>query len=93
MALPAVMAISISAHPVEDCLEAYVMGRLPVTDEARLEEHILICSRCCETLDEAIGYIDALKRVLTDARLGTENEWSPISHGAIDMDGQSAPDG
>jgi hypothetical protein len=64
----ALEAVLVSKHPSEDDLEAYVMGSMPATDQARLEHHVLVCATCCDRLEEAFTFVEALKDVL--ARLG-----------------------
>jgi hypothetical protein len=70
VAHPGVEAPSVSTHPAEDSLEAYVMGRMPVTDQAPLEYHVLVCGPCCERLEETFSYVEALTSAL-DRREGS----------------------
>jgi hypothetical protein len=68
-----------STHPFEDALESYVVGKMPVTDQANLEEHLLICAACCEALEETFGYVEAIKSALRDRGSGTRITTGPRS--------------
>jgi len=85
MALQALEPISV--HLSEDALEEYVMGRIPVTDEAHLECHVLVCATCCEKLEELFCFVEAFKRCMSEAGSGTSLGPRPACH-AEDMDGQ-----
>jgi len=41
----------LNAHGTDAQLELYALGRLPESDLAALEEHLLVCARCREQLD------------------------------------------
>jgi anti-sigma factor RsiW len=77
MALPT-LNLSVSASPSklthrsEDDLESYVMGRMPATDQAHLEGHVLACKACRERLEETSRFIEAFKSALSGARPGVE---------------------
>jgi hypothetical protein len=44
--------VELTPHGSEDQLEDYVLGRLPDTQLAILEEHLLICETCMHRLEE-----------------------------------------
>ena len=58
--------VSLAGHLSEDALEAYVMNELSADDQTRLEEHVLVCNRCCDNLGDAFAFIAALKSALLD---------------------------
>jgi hypothetical protein len=72
MTLQALELLSVSTHPSKDVLEEYAMGIMPVTDQAHLEYHVLVCAECCEELEETFQFVEAFKHSLTDAGPGTE---------------------
>src|SRR5437764_7056481 len=39
------------AHPSDDLLEEYSFGRLDEHDIARLEEHLMLCEKCRDSLE------------------------------------------
>ncbi|MFO0803109.1 MAG: protein kinase [Gemmataceae bacterium] len=39
-------------HPPEQRIAEYGQGRLPASEAARIEEHLLVCDRCAALLDE-----------------------------------------
>ena len=43
-------------HPEEEILERFSMGRLVEPELGEFEEHLLICDRCQERLDEATEF-------------------------------------
>jgi anti-sigma factor RsiW len=45
----------------EETIEAYVMGTLPESEQDALEEHLLICAHCRALVEEADGYVRAMK--------------------------------
>lgn len=51
-------------HPSEDALELYALRRLAEGDEAPLEEHLLICEKCRNRLEEMDEYVAALREAL-----------------------------
>ncbi len=53
-------------HPSEETLELYVMARLPETDEARVEEHLLVCEECRDRVQEAEDYVQAMQTALAE---------------------------
>lgn len=64
------MATESKAHPEKDQLIAFGQGRLPEDESSRVEQHLEVCSECCETLldlkdDTFVGLIKVAK--LTEA--------------------------
>ena len=51
-------------HPSEDVLELYALRRLAEEDEAPLEEHLLICGKCRDRLEEMDEYVAAMREAL-----------------------------
>jgi hypothetical protein len=54
-------------HPAEDAFEEYAFGRLSEEDSQILEEHLLVCVPCQETLGAIDEMILSLKRGLLGA--------------------------
>jgi len=55
---------SAERHVPEDALEQYAMGKLGSDEAAPLEEHLLICPRCLQRLDETEDYIRVIRAAL-----------------------------
>lgn len=55
------MAEPRKAHPEDETLELYALGRLDEPELGEIEEHILICARCQERLDEATEYVALMR--------------------------------
>lgn len=53
---------TVCAHPPEEALEVYALGRVKGRDLAEIEEHLLVCVRCQDALAEADDYIALMKR-------------------------------
>jgi hypothetical protein len=51
-------------HPSEEVLEEYVLHRLPETRSAHIEEHLLICRECQDTVASIDQFVTALKRAV-----------------------------
>lgn len=49
------------AHPEEETLELYAMGRLEEPWLGELEEHLLLCAGCQDRLDKAAEYVSLLR--------------------------------
>jgi anti-sigma factor RsiW len=49
-------------HPDDEVVEAYAMGRLEEPVLSEYEEHLLICDRCQERLQQIDEYVDAMRR-------------------------------
>lgn len=64
---------TLDAHPLEEQLERYSMGKLSEAECAPLEEHLLICSMCRERLTETDQYV-GLMRVAFRKRNWAEQE-------------------
>jgi hypothetical protein len=52
---------SVVAHPTEDVLEEYAFGRLSEKDLAKVENHLLICQNCRDSLLHVDQFILAMK--------------------------------
>jgi hypothetical protein len=49
-------------HPGGETLEGYLLGRIPESQVAKVEEHLLLCEKClslCIQIDELIQDIRA----------------------------------
>jgi len=51
-----------SPHPSEDLLEQFAMNKLAEEDLARVEEHLLLCTQCQESVEEIDAFIQATKQ-------------------------------
>jgi anti-sigma factor RsiW len=49
-------------HPSDDQLEEYARGKLPEEEAELLEQHLLICPRCQDSLAEIDAFIDATRQ-------------------------------
>jgi hypothetical protein len=54
------------SNPARPALEEYAMGRMPVSGQAGLENHVQGCSTCCRRLEETFSLIQAVKTVLSE---------------------------
>ncbi len=54
----------INVHPSIDLLENYSMNRLPERQTAYVEEHMLLCSHCCDALTALEQEISLMRLVL-----------------------------
>ena len=64
------MNANFDRHCPDGAWEGYALGMLSKEDCKPLEEHLLICSACQDSLAEADEYIRAVKAAL--AALGTQ---------------------
>lgn len=55
-----------AAHPSDDALELYSLGRLRPSEAAAIEEHILICAECRQRLKDSDEYVAAMRQALTE---------------------------
>ena len=53
---------SVAAHPTEDALEEYALRRLSESDTATLEEHLLVCEDCRQSLLNIDEFILAMRQ-------------------------------
>jgi hypothetical protein len=53
------------SHPSQEILEEYLFHRLPEALAAQVEEHLLICPNCQDTLAEADRFVSALRFAVT----------------------------
>ncbi len=68
------------SHPSEDALELYVMDRLGEEEQARLEEHLLLCEECRGRVQETEDYVRAMQTALRELEL--ENSGSQAAEKA-----------
>jgi hypothetical protein len=50
----------------QEAAEAYVLKRLSVSDYERYEEHLLLCPRCQEAVEEFDVFLSAARAALGD---------------------------
>ena len=62
------------AHPEEETLELYALGRLDEPELGEVEEHILICAPCQERLDEATDYVALMREAARNVSLAPVQE-------------------
>jgi hypothetical protein len=55
-----------STHIASKTLEEFVLRRVPQTDIARIEEHLLICHECSGRLLDAVLYLTAMRGAAAD---------------------------
>jgi hypothetical protein len=53
-------------HEPDDQLELYALDRLSGTDLIRVEEHLMMCGRCRERLDETAAFAFTIRDVLKE---------------------------
>lgn len=73
------MAAHWKAHPEDEILELYAMGRLEEPALGKLEEHLLLCGSCQERLDVETEYIgvmrEATERTAEEPEAAAEPAW------------------
>lgn len=55
-----------TAHPSEDILENYALGRLTEPELGRVEAHLFVCHHCQDALIETDEYVAAMKSALAE---------------------------
>ena len=50
----------------QEAAEAYALNRLSERDHERYEEHLLICSRCQDAVDEFEAFFAAIRSALSE---------------------------
>lgn len=55
-----------TAHPSEDLLEGYALGRLVEPELGRVEAHLFVCHSCQDALTETDQYVAAMKSALAE---------------------------
>ena len=68
------MADPRKAHPEDETLELYALGRLDEPELGEVEEHILICAHCQERVDEATEYVALMREAARQVALEPEPE-------------------
>lgn len=61
-----------NGHITEDILEAYSLGRLPETEVAPIEEHLLVCAACQDRLQATDLFVATIRHVLRTSGAGGE---------------------
>ena len=57
-------SIGLGSHSTNDCIEAYVLHRLPFGVAEIFESHLLVCGECRSAVIEEQRFCDALKQTL-----------------------------
>jgi len=57
----------IHRHMDTEELERYSIGRVSEEEAARVEEHLLVCESCRQSLDEIDAYVTAMSRATTES--------------------------
>jgi len=58
--------LRIHAHPIEETLEAFALRRLPEVQAAIVEEHLLVCEACQNSVENIDEYLLFLKPALAE---------------------------
>jgi hypothetical protein len=61
MGIPVDSTKSVPLHPSEEILEEYAFGRLSEALSAQVEEHLLMCHACQDTVAETDRFVSELK--------------------------------
>jgi len=72
-------------HPDEETLEAYAIGTLRGVPLARLEEHLLICERCQDRLQEVDSFVTAIREAAAHL-MGTVVVTHATKEGAVRLE-------
>jgi len=57
---------SLPSHPTEDLLELFVLGRLKPRELIGVEEHLLLCTECQESVEEIEAFVSATRRAAAE---------------------------
>jgi hypothetical protein len=68
------MAEQRKAHPDEEMLELYALGRLDEPELGEVEEHILVCAGCQERLDEATQFAGLMREATANVAVAAPVE-------------------
>src|SRR5690348_719537 len=76
-----VVKASFSSHISEDLLEKYALRKLTEPELATVEEHLLVCPKCQDHLDEVDEYIQVMKLAVAQdpAMRPRQRAWLPFS--------------
>jgi hypothetical protein len=61
-----------AGHLDDDILERYSMGRLSETESETVEDHIAICSRCLDRLDQTTAFVQGMQSALKGGEFQAE---------------------
>lgn len=66
------ISVELNSHGTDDDLELYALGRLPESEVAVIEEHLIVCAACRDRLDRieafAMGMLQALEQAPTETK-------------------------
>ena len=63
------------AHPSEEVLEEYALGRLTGPELEQFEEHLLVCAQCQDGLAETDEFIVTMKQATAGIAPRPERKW------------------
>lgn len=64
------LGMTATLHQSDERLELYALGRLPDSDSTLLEEHLLVCELCRESLDQVEAYALAMRSAVAGEPVG-----------------------
>jgi hypothetical protein len=68
--------VSVIIHETDERLELYALGRLPESEVAAVEEHLLLCETCQDRLDEAEAFALPMREAIaSEPEPETETGW------------------
>ena len=73
------MGYSYSAHISDHHVDLYALRRLPASQAADLEEHLLLCEACRDRLNETERFIAALRRAANELDPSTAPMRRPVA--------------
>jgi anti-sigma factor RsiW len=56
--------VAFQGHPSDEAIELYALGRLPEELFAPVEEHLLVCDQCQDTLRREDEFVQSLRAAL-----------------------------
>jgi len=59
--------LPLQGHPSDDAIELYALGRLPEESVARLEEHLLVCTRCQDALRKEDAFAQGIRSLKSNS--------------------------
>lgn len=73
-----ILSKELHAHPPEEVLERYVMHRMSDEEVERVEDHLLICQKCRDAVDDSERWVALMKSALMaepEQPAGTRRRW------------------
>lgn len=81
-----ILSKELHAHPPEEVLERYVMHRMSDEETDRVEDHLLICGKCRDAVDESERWVALMKEALPagpEEPAGTSTRWWQSLAGSV----------